>query len=322
MTKPCISIIVCTYRRPECLGRLLDSLAVQDRRDFEVIIVDASESLREAEKLAAQFESPTDKGIAISVMASARSLPRQRNAGLARARGDLLCFLDDDVTVEETFVSCICGALEQPAMADVGGLTGYDELHYGVAPSIRYRIRRALGFHKNLLPGSIGMCEATVPLSFQAPFAGSIDVGWLPGFCMIYRRDAIEHLRFDEGLTAYGAEDALFSMEAGRKRRLSMLGDLRVKHHSTPVSRVPDVEAVYGASFALARNYFARRAGARAFATISWYAAVEVCLDALSALHRPSLGRVRAAWARLAGLLEGIRSVRSPQRLADSGSRS
>ena len=321
MTDPTLSIVVCTYQRSECLGRLLDSLVMQDQRDFEVVIVDAGETSSESARHAARFRKATGDQVRVSLVPSVKGLPRQRNVGLANASGDIVCFLDDDVTVEETFVSHICRTLEQPEMADVGGVTGYDVLHYGVSASMRYRIRRALGFYRRFLPGSVGICEATVPLTFQAPFCGSMDIGWLPGFCMAYRRRAIAQLRFDEELTAYGAEDAVFSLNIGRAWRLMMIGDLLVRHDSTPLARTSNAEAVYGASFALARSYFARSRGAWAFAAIAWYAAVEFCLDSLTVLRRPSLCQIRIVWARLAGLLEGIRSVRTSQQAVGAGGR-
>src|SRR4051794_10257931 len=37
---PAVSVIVCTYNRPDTLHRAIESVLAQDHRDFEVIVVD------------------------------------------------------------------------------------------------------------------------------------------------------------------------------------------------------------------------------------------------------------------------------------------
>src|SRR5581483_219754 len=297
---PTLSIIVCTYCRPIALSELLETLSSQTCANFETLIVYAGgrESL-----------PSTLPAMRLTMIPSRKGLPVQRNAGLDAARGNLVAFLDDDVTVDENFAANVMRAFEQPGMRDVGGLTGYDLLHYGTPLSLRYRVRRMLGYYPDRRPGALGLCGCTVPLSSEAPFSGFRTVGWLPGFCMIYRRDAILVMRFDERLPAYGAEDAAFSMAVGRRWRLVLWGDLRLRHHADPTSRCNPEQAAYGGSFSLSRSYWLRTAGAGKALRLLRYSLTELALDVLSFSRRPALSRLRMMVAKQQGLVSGVCSV-------------
>jgi GT2 family glycosyltransferase len=296
-----LSIIVCTYRRAHALRNLLESLSTQTCPDFEVVVVDASGD-------APALDFPR---IRLRVLQSAKSVPVQRNAGIRAAKGELVGFLDDDVTVPAGFIEHVKAILQRQELRDAGGITGYDVLNYGSPVSMRFRVRRALGYYPNPNPGALGLCDATVPLSFQAPFSGYRNVSWLPGFCMVYRREAIDGIWFDERLTAYGAEDALFSMAVARRCRLVMCGELHVSHHKDPASRISTAEVIYGGSFALSRNYLLRVEGVARYASLAWYALVEFLLDSIDFIRRPSAMQLRAVRARQTGLLTGALSTRT-----------
>ena len=93
---PRISVQMCTFNRRELLGRVLDALFHQDidPDDYEIVLVDDGSDDGTYEELLSRLR-PT----------CAFHLVRQRNAGLAsarnagieRARGDIILFTDDDV---------------------------------------------------------------------------------------------------------------------------------------------------------------------------------------------------------------------------------
>jgi glycosyltransferase involved in cell wall biosynthesis len=97
---PLISLIVTTLgQRPAELTRLLDSLAVQQARNFEVFIVDQSEGGL-AELLAPY------PGV-IHLRSARRGLSYNRNVGLAHARGELVAFPDDDCVLPLDYIAVI-----------------------------------------------------------------------------------------------------------------------------------------------------------------------------------------------------------------------
>jgi glycosyltransferase involved in cell wall biosynthesis len=304
---PSISVIVCTYRREATLAVMLRTLERQTFHDFEVLVVHAGDGTPRLFQILEQF----DARMRIQLIVAMKGLPLQRNAGLREATGGIIAFLDDDVTLPEAFLGRVVELFASPEMRDVGGITGYDEKNYGCKPAGRYMVRRCLGCYPDFQPGGVGLCSSTIPLSWAKPFSGARDVHWLPGFCSIYRRDAINGLRFDAQLTGYGAEDALFSIAVARKWRLAMCGDLRLQHHFDPAARSSDDTVVYGASFALARLHFSAPATAVRILQMSWYALLDFSMDALAFVRVPSVTRWRVITARQRGLWHGFLSTRT-----------
>jgi pterin-4a-carbinolamine dehydratase len=84
------SVITPTKNRPLELGRALRGLLAQDSADWEAIVVDDGEG----EGIAAA-EALGDPRIT-AIASPGRGQVDARNAAIARARGDLVCWLDDD----------------------------------------------------------------------------------------------------------------------------------------------------------------------------------------------------------------------------------
>ncbi len=98
-----ISFIVPTYRRPDALRQTLKRLVDLDYPSgrHEVIVVD------DGAEVAARsvVESLDMGGVPIAYVAQEnRGVARARNLGAARAEGELLIFLDDDILVERDHV--------------------------------------------------------------------------------------------------------------------------------------------------------------------------------------------------------------------------
>src|SRR5271166_4981282 len=85
-----LSLVVATVKRVRELERLLSSLDTQTHRDFEVIIVDQNAD----DRLVPVIQQ--HKGLDIVHLRERPGLSRARNTGLGVARGDLICFPDDD----------------------------------------------------------------------------------------------------------------------------------------------------------------------------------------------------------------------------------
>lgn len=99
-----ISVVVTTYNRPDALGLVLDGLAAQRDRGFEVIVADdgsRDETRALVEQASATFPVPLthvwqeDLGFRAGAA---------RNRAAERARGDYLLFLDGDCIPRPDFV--------------------------------------------------------------------------------------------------------------------------------------------------------------------------------------------------------------------------
>ena len=97
MTRDRISVCVCTFRRPESLGRLLESLARQvvgHTFCFDVIVVDNDKS-RSAEGVVRSFAERTGMATFYDCEPE-RNISLTRNRAVLNATGNLVAFIDDD----------------------------------------------------------------------------------------------------------------------------------------------------------------------------------------------------------------------------------
>jgi glycosyltransferase involved in cell wall biosynthesis len=99
---PRFSLIVPTIDRTEELAVLLQSLAKQQMRDFELIVVDQNSDDRLAPLLknwasqVAEHNNRSDGGVTVKHVRCKPGCSRARNLGLMHSSGDILAFPDDD----------------------------------------------------------------------------------------------------------------------------------------------------------------------------------------------------------------------------------
>lgn len=130
------SLIVCTIDRFDQLERLFRSLAGQQHRDFEVVVVDqnADDRLR---ALIGSFSS----SFPIRHIRSPKGLSRARNNGMAVAEGEYLCFPDDDCWYEaDTLAKVEALFAAHPDLAIVTGRTLDAEGMPSVSPTGETRL--------------------------------------------------------------------------------------------------------------------------------------------------------------------------------------
>jgi len=169
-----VSVVVCTHNGertlPECLKRL-SSLTYPD---YEVIVVndgstDASGDIARAHD-------------AILVETEHRGLSFARNAGIERASGEIVAFLDDDAYPDSDWLHYVAASLRANAHAGVGG--------------------------PNIPPGDDGLVADCVALSPGAPIHVLIsdrEAEHVPGCNMAFRRSALEEIGgFDERFRVAG----------------------------------------------------------------------------------------------------------------------
>jgi glycosyltransferase involved in cell wall biosynthesis len=95
-----ISIIIPTLNEEKYIGRLLDCLAKQTYKDFEVIIVDG-QSDDNTKNVVLEYHNKLDQRI---ITSQKRGVAYQRNLGASNASHERLLFLDADVSFAEDFL--------------------------------------------------------------------------------------------------------------------------------------------------------------------------------------------------------------------------
>jgi glycosyltransferase involved in cell wall biosynthesis len=303
-----ISVVVCTYRRVDAVGALLECLIQQTHKEFEVLLIDGSGDSSPARKVLTEKVGALQSSLNIRLVPSPKGLTVQRNRGIAEARGEILVFIDDDVTFGPNFLGRTASLFADPAMRDLGGAAGYDTRNYPKSIDLRWRLRGVLGTVPGLRPGAIDRLGRAVPLSFLQPFSGCKDVGHLYGFCMIFRRKAIGELRFDELLPTYAGEDRDFSSRVGRKWRLVVCGDLLLEHHYDPTSRVSGVRRMFEVGFGCGRSFGKNASGVLDYLELARLIACDFAMDLCGCLSWPSRDKILIPFARAAGVVVGVRS--------------
>ena len=99
---PVVSFIVATHHRPNHLARAIASLSILGPL-VEVIVV-ADEGSNESRNVAAERLRATDTFVSRPGM---RGPAESRNIGVGFARGDWICFLDDDDSVAPNYLDLI-----------------------------------------------------------------------------------------------------------------------------------------------------------------------------------------------------------------------
>ncbi len=116
------SVIIPVYNRPDEVDELLQSLAQQSFKDFEVIVVEDGSSVP-CKDVADRYRSVLD----IRYHTKPNSGPGQtRNYGAERSRGEYLIILDSDCILPEGYFAAVEAELRK-APADAFG--GPDRAH-------------------------------------------------------------------------------------------------------------------------------------------------------------------------------------------------
>lgn len=117
-----ISLILCTYNRADQLGSALESVLasrIPADRTWEVLLVD-NNSRDQTREVGTKF-SQSFPGKFRYVFEARQGLSNARNRGISEARGKVIAFTDDDVTVETAWLHRLTEPLLGGAWAGAGG---------------------------------------------------------------------------------------------------------------------------------------------------------------------------------------------------------
>lgn len=121
--QPAISVVICTYNRavylPEALSSLYNQTISKDQ--FEVIVVN-NNSTDNTEQVCKEFIATHMDGQFYYSNETEQGASFARNTGAALAKGELLCFMDDDAVAKPDYLALILAFFK--AHPDAGGLGG------------------------------------------------------------------------------------------------------------------------------------------------------------------------------------------------------
>jgi GT2 family glycosyltransferase len=281
------SVLVVTRARPQVLRRALDSVAACDPRPDELVVVDGDEA-HSAEPTVREFAAAA--GFPVEYATSSPGLSAQRNRGVELVTGDVVVFLDDDVTLEPGIFAALARAYREP---DVVGATGRV-----IEPEERRLGARSSPLRRLLFPGGEQgtMTRFGYPRRILDPETER-DVEWMQGCLMSGRTEAVRRVPHDERISAdYEGEDEDFSYRLSRLGRIRYVPDA-IAHHEQMGFR-----GSRGRSFdrriVLVRTYLFRKNFERTVATRIQFAGLIAILFAHRLLNRE--------WTAAAGVVEGV----------------
>ena len=293
-----ISVIIPTKNRAKDLLEAVASIIVQDRLPDELILVDQSDS--DASRSAID-EMVRKAGEPLSLIyvydPRISGLVDAKRVGVANAKGDVVCFLEDDVVLEPSYIGQMENAFagNPTMMGCCGVMTNLPKLpsnyvlffhlfHRGIFHDPR------VGVHGHL----IGRGDKLIPSRY------------LSGGTSAFRKNVFEQVSFDLANAFFMLEDIDFSMRA-----VVVFGDCfyinpgaRLAHYMSPVNR-----AVLGNKYRRKLREFLvfykkHGNGANQLAALIWLLTglwVEAMLASLRVRNPdPVVGYIR-------GLLDGIR---------------
>lgn len=233
-------LVVCTRDRPDEVRACLESVRWQTVVPVHVLVVDASADER-TRRVVDELARSWPGGSRLEHLAAAPGLTRQRNAGIDRSDGDPVLFVDDDAVLEPGYVAGVLDAFAarsdrgRPVVGVGGFITNQPEHHHRAVDRWLLLDGEREGA---VLPSGRNVRVHRLP-------AHLLDVDWLPGCAMAYRRAVLERERPDPALGSdRNGEDVELSARIAQHGRLVVAPAARLAHLESPIGRRTAVELV------------------------------------------------------------------------------
>jgi GT2 family glycosyltransferase len=227
-----ISVIICTKNRTKDLNACLESLYNQTLRPDEIIIVDCSDNADTNRMIRGQ---QLNSQIPLKYIHTLPGLTKQRNLGISMSQGDIISFLDDDVVLDQNYLSEILNCFTFSERVDaVGGL---------ITNTYRDNLTVRLFKKVFMLPSFDSRKGRMKRSGFAAfPFTGNrTDIQSsqvLSGCCCNFRKSVFDEYQFDEYFDGYGLmEDVEFSYRVSRERNVLYTPHAKLIHKRSKIDR-------------------------------------------------------------------------------------
>lgn len=182
------AIVLCTVGREAQLARCFESLTQLRRDDFEVVVVDNRPATSVTKELTEQYASKLN----LRYVAEPRTgISKARNAGLHATDVTYLAFVDDDVVVDEDWLSRMLAPFSDETVHAVTGLV----LPLKLPSRVEKLFEQYAGFGKGVEPELYDTAEHRAE-RFLYPYFGGV---FGSGNSMAFRREALLRIGgFDE----------------------------------------------------------------------------------------------------------------------------
>lgn len=226
-----ISAVIPTKNRPADLPRAVESIRTQRRLPDELLIVDQSpdDASRSAVETALR-DSPLRTRLAYVHDSSIPGLVEAKAEAVRRARGDIICFLEDDIVLEPDYLLHI-----ERGFRDCPEMLGCCGVPTNLPPLPRGYVRMFHFFHRGIFQDRrVGVYGATAGTGLPL-----IRSNFLSGGSSAYRRELFDAIPFDTASGFFLLEDVDFSSRAAQRfgERFFINPNARLDHRMSPLNR-------------------------------------------------------------------------------------
>lgn len=240
------SLIICTYKRPNPLRKLLESVREQTFYPSEILIIDGSPDNYTREVIQ---QNDFEQVKYFKVDAGNRGLTRQRNYGISKVdlSSGIICFLDDDTVLKENYFAQLINTYKD--YPDALGVAGhiisetkwkrkqpaYDEFGIdGFSRKLGSRnvLRKRLGLLSDRAPGIMPEFSNGFSTGFYPPSGKTYPVEFFMGGVASYKKEVFKTLRFSPFFEGYGLyEDMDFCLRASKIGQLYLNTAAQLYHN-------------------------------------------------------------------------------------------
>ncbi len=245
-----VACIIATKDRAFELDRALRSIKDQDVLPQEIIIIDASAT----SSLPSEINQGIFDPLKIKyVKTQCICLPAKRNEGVALLSPDIhqVYFLDDDIVLREGAFRVMFEFWKNAP----------DEIAGAMFNIVNEKKPTAGVFFKRVFCTGSFKRGIVLPSGYNTlicPVSKTMDVQWLTGACMVFRREIFNTFSFDPWYEGSGScEDLDFSYRVGRKYRLVVVADAKIEHLTGTVKRHRNL--TFGREQIKSRYYFVKK---------------------------------------------------------------
>ncbi len=233
-----LSVIIPTYNRANDLKETIDSLYPDINELNEVLVIDQSND-DSVKRVVMKMKNNKIKYIKSTIP----SLTKARNLGVLKAskKSKLICFIDDDVTLDKKYFKEILKVFEDKNAIGVSGHYFPDKKQNKIE-----NLLRRIFFLENWEYNKARVLSAYGP-TYPYSLDKTIESQWLPGFNMIFKKKVFDNEKFDENLSGYAlAEDFDFSYRVYKKYgNLYITPKAKIVHRISKVERCPTEKIAY-----------------------------------------------------------------------------
>ena len=226
-----ITAVIPTRNRPDDLERAVLSVCAQSRPADELLIIDQSPDDASRQRvMGALASAPSPAHVDYVLDPKIAGLVAAKQAAVERARGDIVCFLEDDVVLERDYLKTIeLGFERQPDMVGTCGIVS------NLPPLPPFYFRLFHLFHRGIFH------DPRVGVTGVVSGSGHplIPSDYLSGGLSAYRRAVFESVHFDVANRFFMLEDIDFSTRVARAfgGRLYINPNARLEHRMSPLNR-------------------------------------------------------------------------------------